>query len=309
MRGSFFKGIVLGALVAALVSVAAAAIAGTTGIGDPFLLGKPNSVDNATSGLSGSNAGPMLDVRNTGAGTALNLGVASGVPPLTVGSSTKVVNLNADKVDGKHASAFLPVAGKAADSDLLDGIDSTGFYAAGSKVADSAHADNADHATSADTATNAGHATSADSATNAGNANLLDGLDSTAFVRGNGSIASAGMTMALGQNQTVRMPASGMYTVQFKCPTVPYQDDTMILTMTTFGGDNIDVWVDAGGGNPLYYLGISNGTAISLAPYGAAADAYTIQVRSNNGKLSTAEITTANFQTFCRVEIQETVTG
>jgi hypothetical protein len=48
-----------------------------------------------------------------------------------------VDNLNADRVDGKEATEFLPTTGKAADADLLDGKDSTEFLAAAGKAADS----------------------------------------------------------------------------------------------------------------------------------------------------------------------------
>jgi hypothetical protein len=47
---------------------------------------------------------------------------------MTVDSSTKVDNLNADMVDGHHSSDFLSTSGKAADADKLDGMDSSQFF-------------------------------------------------------------------------------------------------------------------------------------------------------------------------------------
>ena len=149
-----------------------------------FKLGVTNN-SNATSGLKGTvNAGPNLDVANTGNGSALALHVAPGQPPLTVDPGAGVAtNLNADKLDGKQA---------------------TDFYAAGSKVADSAHADDSGHATQADSAQ---HAAQADDALHAGaadqaqeaqhanqadDANLLDGKDSTAFAGSGKSAYSSG---------------------------------------------------------------------------------------------------------------------
>ncbi|MDQ2984233.1 MAG: hypothetical protein M3R70_09975 [Actinomycetota bacterium] len=161
MKPTFYKGIVLGAVVSMLVLVASSAIAGT-GLGGIFNLGESNTVD-ATSGLSGAVLGPQLQVtnngtgassqsiagvnnsttaaavfaRNNGGGPAAAFSVLAGKAPFAVGSTGKVNFLNSDLLDGLDATAFLPATGKAADANLLDGVDSTGFYASGSKVADS----------------------------------------------------------------------------------------------------------------------------------------------------------------------------
>ena len=131
------------ALVLALVmGVATVALAAVPG--DPFRLGQTNGIDRMST-LVGGVTGTMLRVDNNSAAagaTALDLRVEDGNPPMKVNSATRVANLNADRVDGKHASDF---------------------YAAGSKVEDSSHAD------------------TADSATSAGDANTLDGKDSSAF--------------------------------------------------------------------------------------------------------------------------------
>jgi hypothetical protein len=78
--------------------------------GDFLTLGNPNSATSTTS-LSAPVAGNGLQVTNTSTGagaTALGLNVASGHPPFTVNSGTKVTNLNADKLDGMDSSAFVP---------------------------------------------------------------------------------------------------------------------------------------------------------------------------------------------------------
>ena len=74
----------------------------------------------------------MLKVDQNGSGTALNLEVQNPTskPPMLVNSSTKVVNLNSDQLDGQDSSAFLPASGKAADAELLDGKDSEQFFPA-----------------------------------------------------------------------------------------------------------------------------------------------------------------------------------
>jgi hypothetical protein len=74
MKPSFYKGIVLGAVVSMLVLATTAAVAGT-GIGGIFNLGQTNTV-NATSALSGASVGPQLQVTNTGTGSgAQGIGV------------------------------------------------------------------------------------------------------------------------------------------------------------------------------------------------------------------------------------------
>jgi hypothetical protein len=147
------------ALVLALVmGVATMALAAVPG--DPFRLGQTNGIDQMST-LVGNAAGTMLRVENnsTAAGaTALDLRVETGKAPMKVNSATRVANLNADRVDGKHA---------------------TDFYAAGSKVVDSSHADTADQA---------------DSATSAGDANTLDGKDSTQFADSSHTHSGADIT-------------------------------------------------------------------------------------------------------------------
>jgi hypothetical protein len=86
------------------------ALGGTTyaATGGNFILGQPNSASSTTSlTRTGANAGKGLQVTNTSTGagaTALGLNVASGHPPFTVNSGTKVANLNADKLDGLDSS-------------------------------------------------------------------------------------------------------------------------------------------------------------------------------------------------------------
>jgi hypothetical protein len=95
----------LAVIVAVVLGVATAALAGT-GVGDTFNLGRLNTV-NQISRLVGSTDSPMLRVDNNRAGpnaTALDLQVESGQTPMKVDSTTKVANLNADRVDGREAS-------------------------------------------------------------------------------------------------------------------------------------------------------------------------------------------------------------
>jgi hypothetical protein len=75
------------------------------------------------------------------------------------------------------------ITGKVADSDKLDGKDSSEFYAQGSKVADSDHADQADSATSANSAADA---------------DTLDGKDSSEFLGTNQRLTTDNVARAAG---------------------------------------------------------------------------------------------------------------
>jgi hypothetical protein len=91
-------------LIAAVIAVSP--VAAGTGFGALFNLGRTNTV-NGTSYLVGTTTGRMLSITNKGTGAALYLGTRTGVAPMVVSSSTKVIKLNADLLDGLHSSAFL----------------------------------------------------------------------------------------------------------------------------------------------------------------------------------------------------------
>jgi len=156
-------------ILALVLGVATSALAGT-GVGATFDLGRTNTVD-AISRLVGSTDNALLKIENSDTGTsatALDLRVEPGQAPMKVDSSTKVVGLNVDEVDGQSASAFLGTNDKAADATHADFADK----AAGATFADGA--DEAEHAAKADDAT---HALQADRATRAADANKVDGLN------------------------------------------------------------------------------------------------------------------------------------
>jgi hypothetical protein len=91
--------LVLGTATVALASVP----------GDPFKLGRVNTI-NALTSLVGSVNNAMLKVDNNSTGasaTALDLRVESGKAPMKINSQTKVSNLNVDLLDGKNSDEFL----------------------------------------------------------------------------------------------------------------------------------------------------------------------------------------------------------
>jgi len=99
------KGALVGAVASSIVMISASALAGT-GIGGVFNLGKTNKV-NAPTTLTGKINKTSLQLTNSGSGPALGITVRAGRAPLVISAKAgKVINLNADKLDGHDASFF-----------------------------------------------------------------------------------------------------------------------------------------------------------------------------------------------------------
>jgi hypothetical protein len=126
----FFKGVVLGSLVASLVLIAGTAAA-APGVLTVFKLGRHNVASRPIT-LSGATSQCLLQITNRGTAPALGLTVKDGQAPLRVNSSAPVANLNADLLDGKHASDFAS-AGELAnlDADTLGGKHASDFVQGG----------------------------------------------------------------------------------------------------------------------------------------------------------------------------------
>jgi hypothetical protein len=100
------------ALVLTLVFGVASMALGANG--QAWILGRGNAATAITklAGAAGVD-GPMLQLINNNADTndtALDLRVQAGEAPMRVNSDTKVADLNADRLDGKHQSAFADVS-------------------------------------------------------------------------------------------------------------------------------------------------------------------------------------------------------
>jgi hypothetical protein len=112
-------------MVAVVLGVGTTALAAVPG--DPFKLGQANAI-NTLSRLVGTTNTPLLRIDNNSAGasaTALDLQVERGKAPMKVNSAARVANLNADRVDGKHANQLIRVASFAGPSPLPNGTDGT----------------------------------------------------------------------------------------------------------------------------------------------------------------------------------------
>jgi hypothetical protein len=119
------------ALLGLFVALAGTGVAAT---GGTFILGRSNSADQTTELSSNVAAGPTLSLVNTGGKPAARFRTISGVRPFSVDQSARVPNLNADLLDGRDSTYFLPTTGKAANADKLDGLDSLSFTQGGGHV-------------------------------------------------------------------------------------------------------------------------------------------------------------------------------
>jgi hypothetical protein len=133
-RAIFFS--VLGAATATVLMGATFAVASQVG----FVLGSTANAPDALTAVTAQNkdgkggiGGAMVQLTNKSTGsaaTALGLTVGTGRPPLTVNSSTKVANLNADRLDGFDSAALQRrVTGTCAGGTALRGISTDGSVA------------------------------------------------------------------------------------------------------------------------------------------------------------------------------------
>jgi hypothetical protein len=122
-KRTFFGGLAVAALVSGVIAVSTVAFAGS-GIGGVFNLGMTNTANGSTA-LQGDTSGQQLRITNTNTGgNASGIGIVTpdNVPPLAVHSKARVVNLNADTVDGKHASQLVSGGGQIVRGRLVEPI-------------------------------------------------------------------------------------------------------------------------------------------------------------------------------------------
>jgi hypothetical protein len=173
MKPTFLKGIALGATIGAVCATATVALASTL----PFTLGATNHVNAQTkvtnvgsNGTPSAIAGPLMTLENTSTNsgaTALRLTTPSGHAPFNTNSSTKVDNLNADRLDGLDSTSLQRrVTGTCSTGAAISAIASTGTV----------------------------------TCQNTSNADTLDGIDSSGFVQGQGHIYKIDATMNTGDS-------------------------------------------------------------------------------------------------------------
>ena len=96
----------LAVILSMVLGVATTALAAMPG--DPFRLGRINSIDRLST-LAGTTANAMLRVDNDGTGPALSLQAGANRPPVVVNAAAgTATNLDADQLDGQDSTDFLP---------------------------------------------------------------------------------------------------------------------------------------------------------------------------------------------------------
>ena len=120
-RSPSIKTVVL-VLIGALIALTLPAMAAS--VGDPLGLGIRNTVTRKTK-LIRTQPGTAFHVVAR-AGTPLRLVSKDGSAPLRVNSSVRVPRLNADMVDGRHASSFASSGQTCAAGRVFRGLDSAG---------------------------------------------------------------------------------------------------------------------------------------------------------------------------------------
>jgi hypothetical protein len=103
-RRGYFLAALAGGVVAALLLSVIPAVAAS---GDRLVLGAQNRSGRST--WLTSRGTSVLKLNNTGGNPALDLRVERGVPPLQVNSTKRVVDLNADRIDGLDARDLIRV--------------------------------------------------------------------------------------------------------------------------------------------------------------------------------------------------------
>jgi hypothetical protein len=126
MKSNILSGLVGGIVVLAFAYVGIASGAA----GDNFILGQVNN-SGVTTELQGSPSGNLMVLDQNGGGVPLAIQGPGAQPPFSVTSSKKVVNLNADKVDGTEVASLMrrntyDVVRTDADSDI-DSVDGDVF--------------------------------------------------------------------------------------------------------------------------------------------------------------------------------------
>ena len=258
-------------LVLFLIGVAGIADAAT---GGNFILGQPNTADAQTE-LTANIAGPALRVTNNGtdpAATGLVVNVASGHSPLRVNSATRVANLNADKVDGLDANALQRrVTGGCPAGQSIIVVNADGTVQCSAK---------------------------------AGDADLLDGYDSSAFVRGPGQVYKGAVALQpYGQGWfAVLSTSTPNLTVGYNCPANLANNGVVVLRNDS--NELVNVFSDNGGTNPEYRQLNANGDRWDQA---AAATGEHITFQVQGSQVTTIELFSVHRSTDCHIEVEAVV--
>jgi hypothetical protein len=95
-------------LAVAIALTVTGAVAGAAG--EALILGETNAAGAHQTHLTANLSAAVLKLSQNGNGSPLSLKGSTTKPPMVVNSRQRVLNLNADLIDGRSAGAFLPSA-------------------------------------------------------------------------------------------------------------------------------------------------------------------------------------------------------
>ncbi len=317
-------------VIALFVSLGGAGYAAT---GGNFILGQSNSASNTTS-LAAPVANEGLKVRNvstTDGATALGLEVRAGHAPMTVNSGTKVVNLNADRVDGIDSGAFLQkgvaqsanVSGAGGVVDVNNTGATNGVQATTASVsASGVYGENTSgggHGV-AGRAGSSGNAIYGDN-TGSGYAGYFadrvfiggdlecsgcvdaSGL-SQSYVRGSGTAVGQAQAVTPGANIFLGPPLAGFLRLSYFCPSPT--SNTGFLWVYNDSGSEANVFIEKGEGNPTYHSMAAGANFFTGAT--PAGEAFSIQAQGALG-IQTIQVATVNRPADCHAQAQALLTS
>jgi hypothetical protein len=136
----------------------------------------------------------------------------------------------------------------------------------------------------------------------AADAELLDGLDSTEVVQGNGEAMGAAVAVPLGSDETV-LDIPGAVELRYLCPEGSEAEGTLVVA----NGDAevVNLFVESGQDNPTYNP-LAPASAVT-AGAAATGDSFHIQAQGSWGVL-TIEVATVHRATECYAQAQAVLT-
>ena len=317
-------------VIALFVSLGGAGYAAT---GGNFILGQSNTASN-TSSLTAPVPNQALKLRNlstTAGATALGLEVRSGHAPMTVNSGAKVVDLNADRVDGVDSGEFLRKGvAQSQDASSAGGVvdvtntgASNGVQAiTASGSASGVYGENTSGGGFgvAGRASNSGHAIYGDN-TGSGYAGYFEdkvfiGGDlacsgcvgapdlAESYVRGSGRAVGQALAVTPGANTFLGPPLAGFLRLSYFCPTPT--SNTGFLWVYNDSGSEANVFIDKGEGNPTYHSMAAGANFFTGAT--PAGEAFSIQAQGAPG-IQTIQVATVNRASNCHAQAQALLTS
>jgi hypothetical protein len=132
----------------------------------------------------------------------------------------------------------------------------------------------------------------------------LDGIDSTAFIKGTGRAEGQAVTVPPGLEQPLGPALLGFVQLLYFCPNPTTSNGN--LTIVTLSGSPADVWIESGEPNPIYSL-LLPGIPL-FSPTFPIGDSFHIQVHRAFGVM-TIEVATANRPADCIAQAQALLTS